>query len=183
MRGLKLKHTAIVESCFQSFINSDSVGAWTIFFQWSMNNFQVFSLEFVKFLRQWVICNVKLANDDCCAWLFFRNSLDKSAIAIYNKNLRVSRENHVNLAYHQDIVIKASPSINPNAAEKVWLVHVKPTLCRGGGYRRFCLVRAIIHEDVVITSGKVLGQVRFPKEILDMVVLVHCNCSRDMFIL
>ena len=46
-----------------------------------------------------------------------------------------------------------------------------------------CLVRAINHEDVVITAGKVLGQVRLPKEIPDMVFLVHCNCSRDMFIL
>ena len=53
----------------------------------------------------------------------------------------------------------------------------------GGGVIGVCLVRAINHEDVVITAGKVLGQVRLPKEIPDMVVLVHCNCSRDKFIL
>ena len=40
-----------------------------------------------------------------------------------------------------------------------------------------CLVRAINHEDVVKTAGKVLGHVRLPKEIPDMVVLVHCNCA------
>ena len=31
-----------------------------------------------------------------------------------------------------------------------------------------CLVRAINHEDIVITAGTVLGQVRLLKEILDM---------------
>ena len=108
MRVLKIKHTAIVESCFLHKLRSRR----------RMDNIlPVIHEQFPSFLAgvckipsvvdNYVICNVKSANDDCCAWPFFRNSLDKSAIAIYNKNLRVSWENPVNLAYHPDIVIKS----------------------------------------------------------------------------